>query len=130
MKPEIQQINVFGSPIKPCNENLATGFFRDGFCHINQTDYGMHGVCALMSDEFLAFSKQHGNDLITPRPEYLFPGLLAGDVWCLCIDRWMEALVHGVAPKLILESCHVQLLNRISLEQLREHEATNPDNTL
>lgn len=123
MTSDIKQKNVYGEPLKPCNEEMATGFFRDGFCHINQVDYGMHGVCAVMDDRFLQFSKKQGNDLITPRPEYSFPGLVAGDVWCLCINRWLEAFEQEVAPKLKLESCHIQLINRITLEKLKEYEA-------
>ncbi len=96
-----------------------TGYFRDGFCHTIDEDRGSHTVCALMTEEFLAFSKAQGNDLSTPRPEYAFPGLKAGDKWCVCVARWEEAFIVGKAPKVVLEATHERALDVVSLEELR-----------
>lgn len=96
-----------------------TGYFRDGFCHTIDEDRGSHTVCAIMTDEFLAFSKAQGNDLSTPRPEYAFPGLKAGDKWCVCVSRWEEAFVVGKAPKVVLEATHERALDVVSLDELR-----------
>lgn len=85
------QRNVFGEPMRPCSESPATGFYRDGCCHTGAEDLGLHVVCAEMTEDFLAFSRQAGNDLSTPRPELGFPGLRPGDRWCLCAARWQEA---------------------------------------
>ncbi|NDH81985.1 MAG: DUF2237 domain-containing protein, partial [Burkholderiaceae bacterium] len=108
--PEIVR-NVFGEPLVPCSFDPLTGFFRDGCCKTNEHDVGLHLVCAIMTDEFLEFSEQRGNDLITPRPEWNFPGLKAGDQWCLCITRWQEALANGCAPLIKLESTHINALD-------------------
>ncbi len=99
----------------------VTGFYRDGFCRTGGTDYGVHIVCAVMTDEFLEFSRQAGNDLLTPVPEYQFPGLQAGDRWCLCVSRWQEALEAGVAPQVILEATHMSAIEFVSLEDLKQH---------
>ena len=100
---EMQQVNIFDEPIEECCSNPITGFFRDGFCHTDQMDRGLHIVCSLMTEEFLDFSKSRGNDLSTPRPEFDFPGLKAGDSWCVCAERWKEAYEHGHAPKIYLK---------------------------
>ena len=91
-------LNVFGEPLIPCSFDPLTGFFRDGCCKTNEEDVGSHLVCAIVTDAFLQFSLQKGNDLITPRPEYRFPGLLAGDQWCLCINRWVEGEDRQLSP--------------------------------
>lgn len=96
-----------------------TGFYRDGYCNTGAGDIGAHLVCAQMSAEFLSFSQQRGNDLITPRPEYHFPGLKPGDCWCLCASRWQEALEAGVAPRVRLESTHASALEFVSLADLQ-----------
>lgn len=112
-------INVLGTPLQVCSTEPMTGYFRDGCCNTDATDRGSHVVCAEMTDEFLTFSRQRGNDLSTPRPEYRFPGLVAGDRWCLCALRWKEAFEAGVAPPVLLESTHIRALDVLSLEQLQ-----------
>ena len=97
-----------------------TGFFRDGCCETGPSDRGRHIVCAIMTDEFLEFSKAQGNDLSTPRPEYRFPGLKAGNKWCLCLERWKDAHRAGHAPKVILEATHEIALERVPLEILQK----------
>ena len=111
-------LNVLGKPLVPCSLDPLTGWFRDGCCETQVQDRGRHIVCAVMTDEFLAYSKAKGNDLITPMPEYQFPGLKAGDRWCLCLDRWREAHKAGMAPKVVLESTHQIALERIPLSTL------------
>ena len=98
-----------------------TGFFRNGCCDTGPEDLGYHTVCAVMTEAFLAFSREHGNDLSTPRPEYGFEGLLPGDRWCLCAPRWQEALEHGAAPSVVLEATHHATLDYCSLEDLQAH---------
>jgi len=113
--------NVLGTELAHCCFDPLTGFFRDGFCVTNTHDAGRHVICADITDEFLQFSKAQGNDLITPRGE--FPGLSAGDKWCLCALRWKEALQAGVAPPVHLASCHERALKYVSLEDLKAHAA-------
>lgn len=113
--------NVLGGPLAPCCEDPATGFFRDGYCHTGPQDTGSHTVCARMSHEFLEYSLRRGNDLVTPQPEFEFPGLRAGDRWCLCVARWREALEAGVAPPVILAATHEKALSVVTLEQLTRH---------
>lgn len=110
--------NVFGEKLIPCSMDPLTGFFRDGCCSTGQTDHGTHTVCAIVTEEFLDFSRKQGNDLITPRPEYLFPGLKPGDRWCLCVLRWKEAYEAGVAPEVVLEATHERSLDFIPLDVL------------
>jgi uncharacterized protein (DUF2237 family) len=98
-----------------------TGFFRDGCCNTGPGDVGLHLVCTVMTDEFLAFSKSRGNDLSTPWPPYGFPGLSAGDRWCLCVTRWREAFEAGVAPRVDLEATHISSLEFVDLEDLERH---------
>jgi uncharacterized protein (DUF2237 family) len=98
-----------------------TGFYRDGYCRTGVDDTGRHTVCIEATDEFLAFSKAVGNDLSTPMPQYAFPGLKAGDKWCLCMLRWREALQHGMAPRVYLEATHEAALTVVSLEDLRRY---------
>ena len=114
-------INIFGDEIEACCYDPMTGYFRDGFCNTDEHDHGSHVVCAVMTDDFLEFSKSKGNDLTTPRPEFNFPGLKEGDRWCLCALRWKEAYDAGVAPKVYLESCHLNSLNFVTKEQLAEY---------
>lgn len=117
---QINPRNVLGRPLKSCCENPMTGFFRDGYCRTISHDHGSHLTCAEVTEEFLQFSKKAGNDLSTPRPELQFAGLKAGDRWCLCASRWVEALQNQVAPKIFLESTHEQMLEWIELDLLKE----------
>ena len=104
----------------PCSFNPMTGYYRDGCCETGPTDAGRHIICAVMTDAFLKFSQAAGNDLSTPRPEYNFTGLKAGDQWCLCLDRWRQAHAAGAAPKVVLESTHEIALERVPLEILQQ----------
>lgn len=115
------QKNPFGEDILPCSEQPMTGFFRDGCCNTGDQDVGSHTVCAVMTEEFLEFSKSRGNDLSTPRPEYGFEGLRAGDKWCLCAARWLEAEEAGHAPRVALRSCNESALEIVDLERLRKY---------
>ena len=108
--PSPQPKNVFGEPLAPCCTDPMTGFYRDGTCRTGAGDAGVHTVCAEMTAEFLEFSRSRGNDLSTPVPEYEFPGLKPGDRWCLCAARWKEAYDAGMAPRVVLEACHVSTL--------------------
>lgn len=112
------QKNVFGERLIACGNDPVTGFYRDGNCMTGLEDRGLHTVCAVVTDEFLAFSKREGNDLITPMPVYNFPGLKAGDRWCLCVKRWLEAYIAGQAPKIVLEASHEKALDFVPLEEL------------
>jgi hypothetical protein len=105
-----------------CSLNPLTGFTRSGCCETGPNDNGSHTVCAQVTDEFLAYSISRGNDLSTPRPEYGFEGLKAGDRWCVCAARWLEASEAGFAPPVILEACHVNCLEIVSLADLKYHE--------
>jgi len=116
-------LNVLGQPLVACSFDPLTGFFRDGCCKTNEQDLGSHLVCAIVSNDFLQFSLKRGNDLITPRPEYQFPGLIAGDQWCLCLNRWIEALEVNCAPRIKLESTHIKALEKVSLEVLEQYAA-------
>lgn len=119
--------NILGEALKPCCTDPMTGFFRDGYCQTNSMDEGSHTVCAIMTDEFLEFTKLQGNDLSTPVPEYQFPGLKAGDGWCLCALRWKEAEKAGVAPLIKPESTHEKTLELIELEVLRKYFAQSTE---
>ena len=114
-------VNVLGGPLDVCSTSPMTGFFRNGCCDTNDSDRGSHTVCAVMTAEFLAFSKRQGNDLSTPRPEFGFPGLKPGDRWCLCAARWIEAWEAGMAPRVRLVSTHRRALDFCPLELLREY---------
>jgi hypothetical protein len=116
-----QQRNVFGEPIEVCSLNPSTGFYRTGCCETGPEDVGVHTVCVEVTREFLAVSKARGNDLSTPRPEYGFPGLSAGDRWCLCAARWQEALDAGVAPRVVLVATHEATLGIARLGDLKRH---------
>jgi uncharacterized protein len=113
--------NVLGGPLEACCYAPETGYFRDGYCRTDQSDHGRHVVCAEMTAGFLEFSRNRGNDLSTPRPEFGFPGLKPGDRWCLCALRWEEAWKEGVAPSVILEACEESALKLIPLEALQQH---------
>jgi uncharacterized protein len=113
--------NVLGGDLGCCCEQPATGFFRDGYCHTGPQDVGSHTVCAQMTAEFLAFSAARGNDLSTPVPQFMFPGLRPGDRWCLCVARWKEAADAGVAPPVLLVATHERALEVVTLDQLKRH---------
>jgi uncharacterized protein (DUF2237 family) len=115
------QLNVLGEELQPCSFDPMTGYYRTGCCENRGDDPGMHVVCAVMTDDFLAFSKSAGNDLSTPMPQYGFAGLRDGDQWCLCASRWQEAFEAGKAPKVRLASTHVSALEYSSLADLKAH---------
>lgn len=120
MKKEIK--NVLGSKLQSCCTDPLTGFYRDGYCKTGEQDVGTHVVCAVMTNEFLEYTKAKGNDLSTPRPEWQFPGLKAGDTWCLCITRWIEAVKADKAPKVVLEATHKSALEYTDFETLLEYK--------
>ena len=115
-------LNVLGAKLQPCSVDPLTGFFRDGCCNTDATDIGSHTVCCVVTENFLHYSKEMGNDLITPREEYNFPGLKPGDRWCLCAARWEEARQLGKAPKVLLSSTNIKSLEIVDLENLKKHE--------
>ena len=114
-------LNVLNEPLVPCSYDPLTGYFRDGCCETDETDSGTHIVCARVSQAFLDFSVAQGNDLVTPRPEWRFPGLKAGDRWCLCVTRWVQAYQAGVAPDVVLASTHNKALKHVELSVLKLH---------
>ena len=114
-------LNIFGEEMEACCFDHLTGWKRDGYCNTDDFDHGSHVVCCEVTDAFLAFSKERGNDLSTPRPEFNFPGLKEGDRWCLCAMRLQEAFEAGVAPLVFLESCHQKALEFVNLEDLEQH---------
>jgi uncharacterized protein (DUF2237 family) len=116
----IQTKNVLGTTLKKCCDSPKTGFYRDGMCHTGPQDHGTHVACATVTKEFLEFTKNKGNDLMTARPEWNFPGLKPGDKWCLCALRWLEAKKSGVAPKLDLEATHEKMLEFATLKDLQD----------
>lgn len=113
--------NVFGEALRSCSQDPVTGFFRTGHCDTCAADQGVHTVCAVMTAEFLAFSKYVGNDLSTPRPEFRFPGLRPGDQWCLCASRFLQAHDEGCAPRVNLAATHARALEIVPLDVLRRH---------
>lgn len=115
--------NVMGGSLTPCSAEPLTGFFRDGHCNTCAEDHGSHTVCAVMTAEFLAYSKYVGNDLSTPRPEFGFGGLKPGDRWCLCAGRFLQAHDEGCAPRVNLSATHVRALEIVPLEVLRKYSA-------
>ena len=116
-------LNVLGTALQACSYDPLTGYYRDGCCNTATDDTGSHVVCARVTEEFLRFSLQVGNDLSTPRPEYRFKGLKPGDRWCLCANRWLEAYEDGMAPPVRLEACEQSTLAVIPLEVLQQHAA-------
>lgn len=113
--------NVLGQKLTSCCQDPLTGFYRDGFCYTGPQDYGTHVVCARVTDAFLEYSKAQGNDLMSPRPEYSFPGLKDGDTWCLCVSRWLEAEKAGVAPLINLSATHAKALEYTTIELLKKY---------
>ena len=118
-----ESLNVFDEPLLSCSESPVTGFFRDGCCNTSDEDFGSHTVCVEVTQDFLDYSRFRGNDLSTPMPDFGFPGLQAGDRWCLCASRWLEAYEQGMAPKLFLTRTHKRALEIVELEKLKEYAA-------
>lgn len=114
-------LNVLGTSLQTCSLIPLTGWSRDGCCRGAPDDRGMHLVCVVVTEEFLGFSYTRGNDLITRRPEFAFPGLQPGDRWCLCAQRWKEAALAGAAPQVVLEATHLNALGVVTLDELRQH---------
>lgn len=112
--------NVLGTELECCCNDPMTGFYRDGYCRTGMGDHGVHTVCAIMTEEFLKFSKEEGNDLSTPIPEYDFPGLNPGDKWCLCATRWQDAYDAGMAPHVVLEATHMSSVEFVNIDNLKE----------
>lgn len=119
--------NVLGGELRPCSLDPVTGYFRDGCCETGSGDVGVHTVCAVMTEEFLAFSTAQGNDLTTPRPEWGFPGLRPGDRWCVCAPRWQEAYEAGVAPGVVLDATHELTLEWCDRAALAECSVDAPE---
>jgi len=119
--------NVMGTVLQSCSTDPMTGFYRDGSCNTGPEDRGTHTVCAVMTDAFLSFTRSRGNDLSTPRPEYNFPGLEAGDRWCLCASRWKEAADADVAPPVVLEATHEKTLEIVAKDRLVDHAVASSD---
>jgi len=118
MKDRTSEKNVLGTALQIAGTDPLTGYYRDGYCSTGESDIGVHVIAATVTDEFLAFSKSQGNDLITPFPQYNFPGLKAGDCWCFCARRWKEAYDAGVAPPVTLKATHEKALEFASQKQL------------
>ncbi len=116
-----EQRNVLGEPLALCCRDPLTGFYRDGHCRTAGDDLSSHTVCSRITENFLAYTKAHGNDLSTPRPELGFPGLTPGDQWCVCAARWQEAWMDGVAPPVVLASTHESAVQYVPIEVLRQH---------
>jgi uncharacterized protein (DUF2237 family) len=119
--PATQALNVLRQPLQVCSLEPKTGYRRDGSCSSGPDDLGRHLLCAQVTAAFLEFSRSRGNDLVTPVPPFDFPGLRPGDRWCLCVDRWLEALEAGVAPPVVLEATHEGVLRNVELEILKRH---------
>ena len=113
------QKNVLGGDLESCCTSPMTGYYRDGHCRTDDSDRGSHTVCVRMTEEFLAFSKRTGNDLSTPHPEFGFPGLKPGDKWCVCVSRWEDAFIAGVAPRIVLAATHERALDVVDLDELK-----------
>ena len=116
-----KQKNIHGKPLELCSKDPLTGFFRNGCCDTDSNDLGLHTVCVILTEEFLKFSLKVGNDLSTPQPEFGFEGLKAGDSWCLCANRWLEAFQNNAAPKIKLKSTNIKALEVIDLDSLKAH---------
>ncbi|GIL79432.1 hypothetical protein Vretimale_18305 [Volvox reticuliferus] len=120
--------NVLGGPLQCCCTSPRTGYYRDGFCRTDESDVGRHVICAQVTQEFLEFTRSRGNDLMTPAPWYNFPGLKAGDKWCLCAVRWREALEADKAPPVFLRCTNIKALEYVALEDLKRHAADLEEN--
>lgn len=118
----MSKLNLYNKKLETCSTNPLTGAYRNGCCETGPNDIGTHTVCAIMSDEFLEFSKEMGNDLTIDYPRYNFKGLKQGDKWCLCVSRWIEAYKAGCAPKIILEATNLKTLDYVSFETLLEYK--------
>ncbi|WOJ95878.1 DUF2237 domain-containing protein [Congregibacter brevis] len=116
---QAESLNVFAEPLETCGTDPVTGFFRDGCCNTSKQDLGSHTVCVELSQEFLEFSRSRGNDLMTPMPQFDFPGLSAGQRWCLCATRWLEAHKESKAPRVYLRRTHSRALETVPMEILR-----------
>lgn len=121
MERSLEARNVLGGPLESCSNDPVTGWFRSGCCRTDDLDFGRHVVCAVMTEDFLEFTRSRGNDLSTPKPEHGFPGLEPGDRWCLCVDKWREALTVGIAPPVVLTATHIAALDVVSLDDLEAH---------
>lgn len=115
------QKNVLGDELSPCCFDPMTGYFRNGYCETDKHDHGSHTVCAVVTEEFLAFSKAQGNDLTSPRPQFDFPGLKPGDQWCLCAARWLQAYEADKAPRVRLKATHEKALEVIDFKILKAY---------
>lgn len=120
------ELNVLGGPLEPCGTEPMTGFYRDGSCRCGPEDVGLHAVCAVVTEDFLAHQLATGNDLVTPRPQWRFPGLEPGDRWCVVAERWWQAYADGAAAPVVLASTHQRALEVVPLEALREHAVDVP----
>jgi len=118
---QTKPLNVLGEPLETCGTDPETGFYRDGCCHTGPDDFGNHTVCAVVTEAFLEYSARMGNDLMTPRPEFSFPGLQPGDSWCLCAGRWQQAFEAGCAPRVKVQATHQKALEVCGLEDLKRH---------
>lgn len=119
--------NVLGGPLRGCSTDPVTGWFRDGSCRTDPSDVGSHTICAVMSEEFLAHQVRVGNDLVTPRPEFRFPGLRPGDRWCVTTSNWLRAHADGAAAPVVLASTAAEATQVVPLEVLRQHAVDVPD---
>lgn len=124
--PVTDELNVLGEPLEVCGVEPMTGFFRNGCCSTGPEDLGSHTVCVVVTAEFLEHQRQAGNDLITPRPEYRFPGLNPGDRWCVVAVRWLQAYQAGAAAPVVLASTHERTVDLVPLELLRQHAVDVP----
>jgi uncharacterized protein len=113
--------NVLGTELLTCSTDPITGFYRDGCCNTGPQDRGLHLICCIVNDEFLQHQAEIGNDLITPRPQWMFPGLVAGNRWCVCIQRWKQSMESGAACPVVLEATHMSALEFVTLEELQRH---------
>jgi uncharacterized protein (DUF2237 family) len=119
--------NVLGGALADCSHDPLTGYFRNGCCETGPMDLGSHTVCAVLTADFLQFSYTRGNDLITPQPDFAFPGLRPGNRWCLCVNRWRQAFEAGCAPPVVLEATHEAALRSVTIEMLTAHRAPHTE---
>jgi uncharacterized protein (DUF2237 family) len=122
----VTERNVLGGVLEPCGTDPVTGFYRDGTCTVGAEDVGVHGICTVVTGEFLAHQESIGNDLLTARPEWGFPGLVPGDRWCVVAVRWLQAYADGAAAPVVLASTHEAVLRVVPLAALREHAVDVP----